>query len=208
MGYNLRVDLLSRYPILTDQIDRAELSKILSALDDVLQRKVPGDVVEFGCYVGTTSLFLRRLLVSKGSRKQLHVYDSFAGLPPKTTPDLSPAGEQFRAGELRASKQELIKHFRQAGLALPIIHRAWFSDLVPGDIPCTVAFAFLDGDFYESIWDSLELVWPRLNEGAVVVVDDYQSEALPGARRAVDEWLRIHPAQLQVASSLAILRGF
>ena len=54
--------------------------------------------------------------------------------------------------------------------------------------------------------DSLRLVWPRLTPGARVVVDDYASEALPGAARAVDEWLRQHPARLQVEQSLAILR--
>lgn len=201
------MDLLGKYPILTSQVNREELVKILAVLEDVLKHDVAGDVVELGCYVGTTTLFLRRFLLQHGSDKALHAYDSFAGLPPKTTEDASPAGEQFKAGELRAPKQEFVKHFRQAGLPLPIIHKAWFSELTPDDMPDKIAFAFLDGDFYSSIYDSLKLVWPRLSEGAVVVVDDYQSEALPGTKRAVDEWLATHPARLQVAaSSLAILR--
>jgi O-methyltransferase len=89
---------------------------------------------------------------------------------------------------------------------LPVIHKAWFRDLAPADIPPQICFAFLDGDFYESIRDSLRLVWPQLAPRAIVVVDDYQSEALSGAKRAVDEWLAHHPARLQVADSLAILR--
>lgn len=200
------MDLLGKYPILSDQVSREELAKILTALEDVLSRGVRGDVVELGCYVGTTTLFLRRLLLQHGSDKVLHAYDSFAGLPPKSAQDASPAGEQFKVGELRAQKSDFIRHFKQAGLQLPIMHKAWFSDLTPDDMPREIAFAFLDGDFYDSIRDSLQLVWPKLTEGAVVIVDDYQSEALPGAKRAVDEWLRAHPARVQVAASLAILR--
>lgn len=162
--------------------------------------------MELGCYVGTTTLFLRRLLLAYKSDKILHAYDSFEGLPPKTAEDASPAGEQFKAGELHAQRSAFVKHFKQAGLPLPVMHKAWFSELTPDDMPEKIAFAFLDGDFYGSIRDSLKLVWPRLAEGAIVVVDDYQSEALPGAKRAVDEWVRTHPARLQVAYSLAILR--
>lgn len=200
------MDLLGKYPILSDQVSREELVKILAVLEETLRNNIDGDVVELGCYVGTTTLFLRRLLHKHGSDKVLHAYDSFAGLPPKTNEDASPAGEQFKAGELLAQKSVFIKHFKQAGLALPVIHKAWFGDLTMDDMPEKISFAFLDGDFYGSIHDSLRLVWPRLSKGAIVVVDDYQSEALPGAKRAVDEWLVAHPARLQVATSLAILR--
>jgi O-methyltransferase len=205
-GYNKTMNLLGKYPIISDQVSREELQRILDLFEETLMHDIEGDVVELGCYVGTTTLFLQRLLLTYKSHKELHAYDSFAGLPPKTAEDASPAGEQFKAGELKAPRNEFVRHFRQAGLPLPIMHKAWFSDLKPPDMPQKISFAFLDGDFYGSIHDSLKLVWPNLASGAIVIVDDYQSEALPGAKRAVDEWLMTHPARLQVASSLAILR--
>ena len=204
--YNHIMNLLEKYPIISDQITKEELQRILDCLEEILMHDTPGDIVELGCFVGTTTLFLQRLLLAYKSNKELHAYDSFAGLPPKTAEDASPAGEQFKAGELKAPRAEFVRHFRQAGLPLPFTHKAWFSDLTPADVPERIAFAFLDGDFYESIRDSLKLVWPKLTDGAIVIVDDYQSEALPGAKRAVDEWLNTHPARLQVASSLAIIR--
>ena len=197
--------MLDSYPIISDQVDRAELAQILLAFEKTLQKNVPGDVVELGCYVGTTSLFLQRMILQYKAQKQLHVYDSFEGLPPKTTHDASPAGEQFKAGELHAQKSVFIRHFKQAGLPLPTIHKGWFSDLTIDDTPELISFAFLDGDFYKSIKDSLHVVWPKLAPGAIVVVDDYQAEALPGAQRAVDEWLKTHPAHLRVVASLAII---
>lgn len=197
------MDLLSKYPIISDQVTRAELAIVLAELGRVLQNKVSGDVVEFGCYVGTTSLFLKRMLA--GSDKRLHVYDSFAGLPDKTSADASPLGEQYKAGELFAAKSEFIKNFKQAGLELPVIHKGWFNELTPSDVPAQICFAYLDGDFYESIKQSLTLIWPRLAKGAVVVVDDYSHQGLPGAKKAVDQWLTTHNYGLRTQESLAIL---
>lgn len=194
-----------RHPIISDQIDRQELSVIVRECQNVLMKGVNGDIAELGCYVGTTSLFLQRLILQYAPHKTLHVYDSFAGLPEKVTQDQSPAGEQFKGGELVASKSQLIKHFKHAGLPLPVIHKGWFSDLTLQDTPDTIAFAFLDGDFYESILDSLAVVWPKLAPGAVVIVDDYQTEALPGVRQALKEWSRDHSFSLKVEASLAIV---
>jgi O-methyltransferase len=195
---------ISHFPIISDQIDRQELTVIMREFDAVLAKRVVGDVVEFGCYVGTTSLFLQRSLAG-ALDKTLHVYDSFAGLPAKQPADQSPAGEQFKAGELVAAKAQLIKHFKQAGLPLPVIHKGWFEELTPKDVPEKICFAFLDGDFYRSIMASLKLVWPRLQPGAVVVVDDYNTEALPGVAQAIKEWSRDHSFTLRVEASLGII---
>src|SRR5919199_3449467 len=112
------MNLLNKYPIISDQITRSELKHILAAAEDMLWRRVDGDIVEFGCYIGTTSLFLSRLLLQTQSSKLLHVYDSFEGLPPKISIDTSPAGEQFKTGELKATKRAFIRRFKQAGLPL------------------------------------------------------------------------------------------
>lgn len=197
--------ILTRYPIVSDQVDVRELHTLLTELGQTLQLQSHGAVVEFGCYVGTTSLFIRRLLDQSVGDHPFHVYDSFAGLPPKHTFDQSVAGEQFVEGELHASRKQFMIHFKKAGLLPPTIHKAWFSGLTLNDMPDQIVFAFLDGDYYESIRDSLALVAPKLSEGAVVVVDDYANEALPGAAKATDEWLRLHGKTARVQASLAII---
>lgn len=189
--------------LLSNQIDERELAIILRELEKTLTTNVNGDVVEFGCYVGTTSVPLGKRLLT--ADKKLFVYDSFEGLPEKTREDESPTGTQFVAGELLASKKQLIKNFRQANIPVPTIVKAWFSDVTPAEVPSAISFAYLDGDYYRSVLDPLRLIWDRLSPGAIVVVDDYANEALPGAARAVDEWLRSHPAALRVEHSLAII---
>ncbi len=196
-------DLLSKYPIISDQVDRRELAAVLRQLMHSLE--IPGDVVEMGCYVGTTSLFISRTLERLAPDKQFHVYDSFSGLPEKRTEDQSVAGDQFVAGALCATKKQFIEQYKKAGLALPVIHKGWFEELAAADMPSQICFAFLDGDYYSSIKTSLALIEPHLAPGAIVVVDDYQSEALPGAARALDEWARRYGYQIQSQASLGII---
>ena len=188
-----------------DQLSAAELTVILRQLAKVLQAGVAGDVVEFGCYEGATSLALGRLLQSQETPRQLYLYDSFVGLPEKTPQDISPVGWQFQAGELCARRASVEQRFVRAGMPRPHIVKGWFADISPDKLPSAISFAFLDGDYYQSISDSLRLIWPRLCAGAVVVVDDYANEALPGVARAVDEWLQDHPVPQRVEQSLALL---
>ena len=185
---NITDQLLTKHPIISDQVDTKELGVLLRELETVLRSSATGNIVEFGCYVGTTSLFIRRLLDAYDFAGEFHVYDSFAGLPEKTQADASVAGEQFKAGELLAPRKTFIQNFKKAGLKLPII------------------FAFFDGDFYESIVDSFRVCDGKFQETATIIVDDYANEALPGAARAVDAWLKRHPARVAVESSLAIIR--
>lgn len=199
-------ELLSKYPLISDQVDRRELGVILTSLASQLEKNPKGgSIIELGCYIGTTSLFIRRVLDAYGARGSFHVYDSFEGLPPKTAKDSSPAGEQFRTGELSVSRKNFELQFKKIGLKLPVVHKGWFNELTAQDIPENITFAYLDGDYYESILDSLRLIWPKLAPSACIVVDDYANEALPGAARAVDEWLAIHPGNLRVEASLAII---
>lgn len=156
--------------------------------------------------------------------KNLWIYDSFAGLPDKTSKDNSGAGQNFQKGELLVSKREVVEKLRKHGLktvshlnpgncssldsniSTVIVKKAWFDDLTPQDLPDTIAFAFLDGDLYESIRVSLKLVVPRLSERGTIIVHDYNNPELPGSARAVDEFLRAHPEfRLQVHHTLAIL---
>lgn len=197
--------LLNQYPIVSDQVESSELQVVLSELEAVMFSQT-GTVVEFGCYIGTSSLFIRRLLDFYNDERAFHVYDSFEGLPDKSTQDNSPVGEQFVPGVLTARKKDFLMQFKKAGLRSPIVHKGWFSDLTTADVPKRISFAFLDGDYYQSIAESLRLIERSLTPGSVVVVDDYANESLPGAAKATDEWAAGRSCQMQVVASLAVIR--
>ena len=177
-----------------------------------------GDIVEFGCYKGDTSLLLERMLEREfpSSSVKLWLYDSFEGLPERSREDISVAGDAFSAGELLATKREVVEKFKKAGLRVPRIRKGFFEELemmeknysrnVIGVLPEKISFAFLDGDLYQSIKTSLRLVAPRIMNGTIVV-HDYNNPQLPGVAKAVDEWIAQQKTapRLQRRKSLAII---
>ena len=205
------------------QVTARETEILLQELKKILNNNVPGDVVEFGCYKADTSVLYQKLLESMGyggafqpenqaaqaSQKILWLYDSFEGLPAKTREDNSAAGDAFQAGELLVTKREVIEKFKKMGLKLPKIKKAFFDNLdIIYDIPEKISYAFLDGDLYQSIKTSLNLVSNKMSPGGVIIVHDYNNPELPGSARAVDEWLKDHQpkvAGFRVAETLAII---
>lgn len=185
-----------------DQVSAGETEKILELAREAVSRE--GDFVELGCYKGDTSLLLAEIL--RGSGKRLWIYDSFEGLPEKGAEDASVMGEDFKGGELFVTKREVKERFLRAGLPVPVIKKAWFNELISSDLPEKISFAFLDGDFYESIRDSLRLVEGKMVPGGVIIVHDYENPALPGVLRAVSEWNRGRNLKIETCQSMAIMK--
>lgn len=195
-----------------DQVSEAETNKII----EIARRQLvePGDFVEMGCYKGDTSLCLAEVLAEAGkgaeelrAAKKLWIYDSFEGLPEKQQQDESVLGKEFKGGELFVTKREVKERFLRAGLKLPQIKKAWFSELGAEDLPSEIALAFLDGDFYESIKESLNLVADKMSKNGIIMVHDYYNPALPGVKKAVDEWLSGKNQKVQFFHSIIIING-
>jgi O-methyltransferase len=185
--------LLKKYPIISGNITRNDARIILSHLKRVLDEEVEGEVVELGCNVGTTALFLRRMLDEFESKKEFHVYDSFEGLPEKRDKDKNAVERQYSKGDCRTSRRVLVKNFKRAKLKLPVIHAGWFSEIPAQEFPDKIAFAFFDGDFYSSIFDSFEKVYPLMTKNARLTIHDYQWDVLPGVERACLDFLKDKP---------------
>ena len=194
--------------LLSDQVSEEEIKIILRELDKT--ENIAGSVVEFGCYVGTTSVFLGKKIQDWNKKqklqKDLYLYDSFEGLPEKNAKDISPIGVDFKKGELATTKTTLIKNLKKNGIHCAYIKKGWFSDLKDKDVPETISFAYLDGDYYDSIFDPLNLIWAKISDGGIVVVDDYSNEALPGAAIAVKEFFKNKKVRIKNEKSLAIIQ--
>ncbi|MBR0424054.1 class I SAM-dependent methyltransferase [Candidatus Saccharibacteria bacterium] len=200
-----------------DQVSLKETEYIIDSATSALE--IEGDFVELGCYRGDTSLCLAEVVEKYNKNLQntsdepvensgenlarkLWIYDSFEGLPEKNREDESVLGKEFVSGALGVTKREVKERFLKAGLKVPIIKKAWFNELTSDDMPEKIAFAFLDGDFYGSIKDSLNLVTPLMTSGGVILAHDYNNLALPGVKKAVDEWLTGKNVKTEVFETL------
>ena len=212
------------------QVSDKETAVILDELRKTLADNAPGDIVEFGCYRGDTSLLIQEILEREfDDSRRLWIYDSFEGLPERTQKDASVAGDGFSKGKLFVTKREVVERFKKAGLHVPRVRKGFFENLDSGevnesgdvlrsskDLPDKIIFAFLDGDLYQSIKISLDLVAPRITRNAdgkycgVIIVHDYNNPKLPGVAKAVDEWMAAFSRQktapkLQRRETLAII---
>ena len=180
-------DCLQWYPINPGLSSRVVLSNLLRRLHAVLKAGVPGDVVEMGCHAGETSVFFARMIQEMDPVRALHLNDSFEGLPAKHAKDNPNYGEP---GSVKTSHDSVVDRFTRHGLPQPQIHAGWFSAVPEEEFPERVAFAFFDGDFYQSIWDSFTRIYHRLSPGAIVCVHDYAVSNWPGTEAACEDFLQ------------------
>jgi O-methyltransferase len=168
-------------------ISGPQIECLVKHLLEVIDKKIDGEIVELGCYVGESSKYLMKTLVESDSSKRLYVYDSFEGLP-----DLTKWEENtgWKSGTLKTTEEILISNFKQNGLPIPIIHKDWFNNIPEYKIPEKISFAFLDGDFYNSIYDSLTKVFDKVAEGGYILFHDYKRADLPGVDAAIIDFLK------------------
>lgn len=187
-------------------INEEQIRWLVEILVSVLEKNLDGEVVEFGCYVGESSKYLMKSLVELKSNKRLYVYDSFDGLPQLSKWE---EGTGWRAGTLKSTEDVLISNFEQNNLPIPIIHKDWFKDIPNYKIPEKISFAFLDGDFYDSIYDSLNKVYDKVVSGGYICFHDYNRHDLPGVKAAVDKFLNERGFQnttIEVCHQLGVFR--
>jgi len=59
----------------------------------------------------------------------------------------------------------------------------------------------VDCDLYESYLDTFEFVWPRLEQGGFIHLDEYYSLKFPGAKLATDEFFKDKEVSLKMADT-------
>lgn len=194
-------DLLRDHPVPIDMSSPSKMYHVLLELRRVVAADVPGHVVELGCFAGGTTVMVRRLLDALGERdRELHVYDSWQGVPGPSGQDAPaiPGVVGFGRGDCACARESFEQRFAAEGLSLPRVHSGWFAEIPDEEYPSPIAFALFDGDLYSSIVDSFAKIYPKLSRGARVVVDDYEWERLPGVKLACRDFLRDKPEREQV----------
>lgn len=184
-----------------DMSDVDRLANIYHMLSQVLVFDVPGSVVEVGCNVGKTSVFLQMIIERLAPDYELHLYDSFQGLPAR-----GPYDDYLNQGDCLATKEQVLRTFHKWNQKEPFIHEGWFKNTLSQTLPERIAFAYLDSDFYDSILVSLQQVYPRLSPKAIVMIDDYCDlernpkawSGLPGVKKACDDFFCNKPEQVYV----------
>jgi O-methyltransferase len=155
--------------------------------------RLNGAFVECGTWRGG----MAAAMIALGGRdRNYHFFDSFEGLPPAQPIDGADAiawqaNEQspLYYNNCSAGLEEFMELINQQG-APPdrvSVHKGWFHDTVPNCANEPLAVLRLDGDWYESTMICLEHLFPRVEYGGIIIVDDYAD--WDGCARAVHDYL-------------------
>ncbi|MGI8876197.1 MAG: TylF/MycF/NovP-related O-methyltransferase [Egibacteraceae bacterium] len=168
------------------------LRHLQRCVEDLIQRGIPGDLIEAGAWRGGASILMRAVLAAHGVRdRRVYVADSFEGLPPPDERYPADAGDRHHTiRQLAVSLEEVQSNFGRYGLLDDQVRflRGWFEETLPTVRDRVWALVRIDGDMYSSTMQALECLYPGLAVGGIVVIDDYG--AVQACSEAVEDFRR------------------
>jgi len=152
--------------------------------------QLEGDFAECGVYKGGTAFLISNTLKDNSIQdKQLHLFDTFAGMPDIANNDAS----SHKKGDFGDVSLDSVKNY---------IHMFPFVVFHSGLIPNTFeevkdrrfAFVHIDVDLYQTKKDCCKFFYDRMIAGGVMIFDEY---GLPGykyaEKQAVDDFINNKP---------------
>jgi O-methyltransferase len=156
------------------------MDNIQHCVQAVLSDDVQGDLIETGVWRGGACIFMKANLVAGGDTdRTVWVADSFQGLPPPNT-TLYPADtgdDLYTRSGLSVGADQVRHNFARYGLLDERVKFlvGWFKDTLPTAPIERLSLMRLDGDMYESTWQAIEALYPKLSPGGFCIIDDFGS---------------------------------
>ena len=174
-------------------VDRKGLLATYDLATEIERKTIEGSFVECGVARGGCSALMAIIAARRGKNRKTWLFDSFEGLPEPTGDDLEHGG--LVKGSCLGTYNE-VDSLLFSKLALDrnnvFMVKGWFEDTLPEhrDNIEAISLLRLDADWYESTKCCLENLYDNVVAGGYIVIDDYG--ALPGCKKAVDEFLKEH----------------
>lgn len=160
------------------------------ALLDIANAAPEGDYLEIGTHRGESAKLIYKLM---DPSRTLYCIDTFEGfvesdLAVEKTVNSSCT---WHVGNFLETSPEYVCNYVGDGVP-PSNFRAikgWFPQAYAGLEDRRWRFVHLDMDLYEPTRVALEMLWPQLVPGGVMVFHDYDNLSFPGVKIAVDRFL-------------------
>jgi len=155
---------------------------------------LPGDVIECGVFKGVSLirfLTFRENLENNYSRK-IYGFDAFGKFPKakndkKTNKLIVPFGNGISKDELEEILKK--KNFKNFELIKGDIRKT-LPEFIKKKSELKISLLHLDMDIYEPTKFALTKLFNKVVRGGMILIDDYN--AVPGATKAIDEFLKKH----------------
>ena len=181
-----------QYSLLSEERLRANIA----AVRYVNREGIPGDIVEAGVWKGGSMLAMMLAHDKSPVPRMFHLYDTFVGMTEPTDNDADFNGVSAELTMLHnpdfrciSSLEEVKGNIARHTGIVPQYHEG--DILLNTFVPKEIAVLRLDTDWYESTKHELDTFYDSVVPGGVVIIDDYGH--WKGCKKAVDEFLEVHP---------------
>ena len=181
---------------------------LINSIKYVKNKKIDGDFVECGVWKGGNLIIFNNLNQKYGLKKKIFGFDTFTGMSEPTIYDDNflnvNAKKEWeknkKANDVNLSfncyssldevKNNIVSLSSGKNLENINFIQGKVEDtlLIKKNLPNKISILRLDTDWYESTKVELEILFPRLTNGGVLIIDDYGQ--WKGSRKAVDEYFQ------------------
>ena len=174
---------------------------IIQSINYISKKKIEGDFVECGVFKGGNLILMNHIMQKLNLHKKIFAYDTFDGMSEptefdmdlkyvsadKTFSDYKKNDEKWCYGSLEEVKKNIEKFDKNFLKNFSFI-KGKVEDTLDNinNLPQKISLLRLDTDFYESTKKELEILYPRLSKGGILIIDDYGH--WKGSQKAVDEY--------------------
>jgi|TARA_B110000858_G_scaffold104967_1_gene120063 O-methyltransferase len=173
---------------------------LYNAINHIINNNIKGDIVECGVWRGGSIMTIALTLIeNKITDKNILLYDTFTGMSIPTNNDYLFSDKSKLAKNL-IEKDEYLKCISSISEVKKNIFKTNYPKkkfkFIVGDvketlkkkIPQKISLLRLDTDWYESTKKELNVLFPKLSKGGVLIIDDYKTWG--GCKKAVDEYFK------------------
>jgi O-methyltransferase len=167
--------------------------------------QVPGIIVECGVWRGGMIAAIADVL--QDDSREYYLFDSFEGLPDAKEID-GPSATEWQQDKqstryfdnCKAEMSFAESALKKAGCQKYKLIKGWFKDTLPSFNPeKPIAILRLDGDWYESTMDCMVALYPKVQPGGLILIDDYYT--WDGCAKAIHDYLSQHSLSARIYRS-------
>lgn len=176
---------------------------IYKSVEYIVKNKISGNFIECGVWKGGACMLMTLSLLAFEDKieRKLYLYDTFSGMTePSENDKVAFSGKEMlkrwkesrdekkRTSLWAASLEEVKKNILTVGYPETLVEycKGDVCHTLDIKVPEKIALLRLDTDWYESTKKELEILFPKLEKGGILIIDDYGH--FTGAKKAVDEY--------------------
>jgi hypothetical protein len=157
-----------------------------------LTESIDGVFAEVGVYEGGTT----ERLANAFPNKTIYAFDTFTGHPPEK---VEPTIDGHGAGDFGLNDAQSTIEYLNSINNVRVVSGV-FPESV-SNVDLRFAFVHLDVDLYKSTLEAIEWIYPRMVDGGIIAIDDWNWEKCAGAKLAVEQFMADKQEPIKISAS-------